>query len=291
MIKSLSPSALMTYEDQPHTFYLTRLAEPRMKREPQGLPAGMGSAFDVFIKLLLGKDMNILPELFRRLLKDTWDNEKREKYQNMPLQQAFYEMSVEEHNRNEVMSPAVMLAHTYYNSKIRKSTLWNDFEKHIRYNLCNIPLFMKLDGVVDVDLKQHIAPIDWKVMGYGSSMSVPKLWHKLEIPPSPAVTIGVTKEVSMEQINAKWATQLCTYGWGIGIPVGESFISYIHALVFHELSGTWRIAEYRGWITKEFQARLVQRYKDCWIGVHQVHPSSQLPRDVAEWFASKETWF
>lgn len=286
----LSYSSLSEFEVRPYTFYLTRMQEPLLEREPQGLAAAMGSAFDVYIKTMLAVERNEIATLFRRILADAREPEK---YKDMSFVDAFYQMSVEEQHREAVRQHGVLLAKQYYDTPLCKGTKWFDFERHetfILYGPYNVPLYMKLDAAVDLGLKLP-CPLDWKVKGYCTDTS-PTAGYKYLYDSSGLTTTPHERykpDMSMDSIDIKWAGQLATYGWGLGWPLGEPFLAVIDSPC--KRSGKWRIARYEAWITEEFQLKLAFRYREAWCKITTNEFSNGLNKNMAETLARLEDWY
>src|SRR5688572_5632699 len=77
MIRSISPSALASYEKDPEGYYLRYMADPRPPREPQAVPASAGSAFDAYVKSAL-IDRLTGEKCFPKLFEDQVEPQNRE---------------------------------------------------------------------------------------------------------------------------------------------------------------------------------------------------------------------
>jgi hypothetical protein len=306
--KYLSPSSLKTAMKQPYTFYLTRLVDDPIAREPQSLPGAMGSAFDVFVKLMLvvkGR-VDLKPyQLQTRLIDSCYDPTMRAEYAEMDLPTMFYKMSVEEQHRKAVKDDASALMVNYCKSSLFLDLAFHDIEIHRYFSVLGdnniiVPIFMKGDASVTVMTTKdnyEVVPLDWKVTGYGSKTGASptagykRIWsieNGLE-GPHP----DYTPDRSMALVDESWADQLCVYGWGMGRPIGLPFRAIIHQLVFRP-SG-WRIAEFDSWVTTETQLRLRDKFTVLWSDLQSGRFHSRVAafgsdRCFAEWYASTESW-
>ena len=275
----LSPSALMNYESMINTFYLTRLISEPMEREPQGMAAASGSAFDCLVKL--------------KMIEDKFSHKKK----HIPELKNSVEIPGDA-NKEEAFRAGETALKAYTNCGAFNINEFHDIELQLNGSLEGVPIFGKLDSSV-YDLrgdKIKIIPHDWKVQGYTSKSNVsPKkgyyrLWEGIR--PKPAHNL-YHPEIPFELIDPKWATQVCTYGWLLGYKVGEPFYARIDALLW----GSTKIrviAQYRGLISKEFQLDLIHRYKELWRKINDGSILNELASDIEDlvWIASKqERWF
>lgn len=74
----------------------------------------------------------------------------------------------------------------------------------------------------------------------------------------------------METYNTEWATQLATYGWLLGAPVGKELVVSVDQLACngskrtHSSHPTIRIAHHRIRISEKFQYEVMARYQKLW---------------------------
>lgn len=268
----ISPSALMQAETQPNTFYLTRLINDGIERDPQSLAASVGSAFDYYIKVQLMEDKfphkkSLLPKL-----KDGIENNNVEAHQAGKRALNYYKMGA--YDPEEI----------------------HDVEIHTNGSVNGVPLYGMLDASAwdkEYDLE---VPFDWKVSGYTSKTGIsPKqgyyrLWEGNR--PKGAHK-NYYKGMPFEVIDPKWALQLCTYGWITGIPLGTPFPARIDMLSWRKNSV--RTSKYRGIITEEFQEEIARKYTRLW---KELNDGTFIDRLVSKrefefvWYASlKESWF
>lgn len=287
----LSPSSLMLAEGCPNKFYMERLAETKAPREPQGPAAAAGSSFDAHIKAHLAKELGVESKIRDVMLKE---DESRAKYDSL-LDLLFYS-SVEEPLWGEVKAFGAETTRWYKSIPFVKETKWAGLEEHFNYTILThgVPLYMKLDASVSIG--QTTVPFDWKVKGYGSTNGAS---------PSPGYiylydnTKGIVSgahdlwhsAISMDSIDARWAAQLATYGWGLGRPIGSPFQAVIDCLVYRPTG--WRVARYIGWITQSFQKELVRRYSFIWEAIQNGSYTKGLIDDIVmvEYMAKSESWW
>lgn len=302
LVKYMSPSSLMQFEGQPYTFYTQRLLKIK-ERDPQGLAAGMGSSFDAQIKVMLCNMRNIDLGLIHQRVKDScYNEEERKAIEGMSAKDCMYHLSVEPHNRELVRMDGMQLAMQYMQSNTCINTNFVDFERHVWFDLwysgVKIPLFMKLDAVVsDLSGQTQGVPLDWKVTGYGSANGASPAQGYENIESLDTYAFGGHHDayytnIPMDLIDVKWASQLATYGWGIGWEIGKPFTSVIHCLCWRKTG--WRVARFYGIITSEFQHRLASRYVMAWKAIHSgafVRGLAAKDPDVACMLARAESWY
>lgn len=313
----LSPSSLNALEVNPNKFYMERMCPTPAAREPQGAAAGVGSAFDVYVKCdLINNRLHNLDVVFKRLLDDTRDSAKRTKYAEMTFKDAFLEASIEQQPLDSELAQQATLSHfdnsvqaglmiynLYKKSEIFKDTEYVDVEIHKYFTLLNenVPLFMKLDASVMLNhgslfkKDMRLSPHDWKVMGYGSKdgASPPPGYKSItsESGESKGCHANYAADMAWDTIDPKWATQIATYGWGLGIPPGKPFKSSIDAVIIRPTG--IRFARYEAWITAEFQKQLVDRYRQAWYSLQNGSFLNRICSEpkLVEYFATTEKWY
>lgn len=292
----LSPSSLKMFEHEPNKFYLTRMAPNPMPREPQSMAAAVGSAFDVMIKNYLLNSRKCMhqgaptkEEVHKRVLSGV--KADLDRISELPFMDAFFELSVEPHCREEAKGAGLKIAKFYVEQLPKFDLTFMNLEIHREFTLFNqgVPLFMKLDSSV-LDKSKEI-PFDWKVKGYSSDAS-PVAGYAM-IVGEDGVMKGAHEKfgLPMDQINEDWAMQLATYGWGLGKIPGEPFMAMIHSPVLR--STGMRIALYYAEITAEFQKKLIERYREAWHSIQSGKFVRSLgpDRGICEIAASTERWF
>lgn len=299
--KYLSPSSLSAIENMPNTFYLQRMAPNPYPYEPQSIPAAVGSAFDSIIKIDIVKKLGTIEKIRERLLKDALifvrDESEFTKadLETMSFEELIFNTSVEKRNREEACEMGKLLYDKYkYNGY--GSLEFVDVEIHRNFFILEsqVPIFMKLDSIVKDWDTGVSCPHDWKVSGYGSAAGIsPKPGYMMLY--DKGIPTGGHKEyrkdIPLDEIDKKWATQVCTYGWGIGIVPGTPFPAYIDMLCIRP--NNIRVARYRGIITKEFQEETLERYKRAWNSIMSGAFVLSLgeSRMMCEYTAQFESWW
>lgn len=294
----LSPSSLWAIENTPCKFYLERLLESPDEREPQGKPAAVGSAFDYFIKIHLAKKMNKLEDLRNTLMKGLYSDEQKLLYQGRSVQDMLWQMNVEPELRAEAAGAGKLLFDEYNKAMSLLSSglscwedRYSDIEIHREYNLrwkgMSIPLFGKGDACT-----KSLAPLDWKVKGYGSDASPTKGYYNIWKDGAwKGPHKDYCKDITMDFIDKNYASQLCTYGWMLGILPGTTFSAEIEQIIIR--GSSVKIALYRGVITRQFQFELAERYAQAWTSLRNGKFLERVPCDIdmLRILANREGWF
>jgi len=268
----LSPSALMASENMPNSFYLNRLIHNKMVREPQSLAAAVGSAFDFLIKSEL-----ILTQFTNK------------KHLLVDIKKGI------ETNQDEAFTAGKIALNAY--TKVIDLNIFHDVEIHKQVEIDGIPIMGKLDASISNPSIKYSFPFDWKVMGYTSKNPISplpfykRIWKGIR--PLPCHK-EYSKGIPFENINDKWALQLCTYGWMLGIPFSIEFPVYIDVILFINKI-IQSIVIYEGIITKKYQELVISRYKNLWHSIINGSFIQRLASSYDEdlvWIASKEEeWF
>jgi hypothetical protein len=123
------------------------------------------------------------------------------------------------------------------------------------------------------------APFDWKTTGYknpdGASIKpyYAQSWRS-GVPEGPHKDYLATR--GMHEIDDKWALQLCTYGWALGVPIGVEFLGVIDQIGIRQ-SGL-HVGRYIAPITREYQFLLLGRYSFAWEDLQSGRFISRLPK-------------
>lgn len=288
--KFLSPSAMSTWYEDRQEYYLKYLADDRPARLPQTQPMSVGSAFDGYVKSYLVK------RLF---------GEYREGFALDDILEA----QVEPHNRDWARI-AGKIAFDQYVASGALADLMLELEgcleeprfeftvsgnvEHAGY-VGGVPLL----GKPDIYFKTKEAArciYDWKVNGYcGKRPTSPKKgyikctdgWSSADYKPSRGtgyahkdahlMKVGgvvISLAHTMEEIDLKWAGQLCTYGWLLGEDVGADFIAGIDQLACKpnpEPGGEplIRVANHRLKISESFQFDVYKKYTHMWDRIQE----------------------
>lgn len=301
--RTLSYSALTTFESDAEEYFIRYLAENRASRMPQDQPASVGSAFDAYAKsslheALYGKGVDAQYEL-----------------------DALFTAQVEEHNRDWARVEGKYVFDCYRHSGaydtllalLQKSIEPPRFEFTVEADILGVPFLGKPDcrfvlpGPVSV---VH----DWKVNGYCGKASVSptkgymmcsdgevamKLNKKTsQYEPSPTksdkqahkqfVAVdchGFKIDAGyMEDINEGWADQLSLYGWALGEKISdEKVVLSVHQIVAKAMPDRrpqLRVAEYRCRVRNSYQALLAKRLVNCWQAVLSGHVLQDMSREM-----------
>jgi hypothetical protein len=245
-----------------------------LPREVQSLAAGVGSAFDFLVKTELVEKFHEKKGLVKKL---------------------FGQVDKENKDFHEAWEGGRKSMANYKSSGVFAfmKNGFTDVEKNIYGSVRGVPLY----GMLDAEYKG--VPFDWKVSGYTSKSGVsPKprfyrIWDNGM--PKPAHKKYEGADMPWEDIDEKWATQLCTYGWLIGKKIGEPFEAYIDMLCWGKERQKMRVAQYRGLITEEFQIEVRNKYVQIWKEINDGSFVQRLASDkiyaLIESEAINENWF
>lgn len=252
----LSPSSLMKSMKQPNTFYLERLIDCNFPRERQSTAAGVGTQFDYLIKKRIIEDPK-----FKYI--DGYDGsfESSKKKIDKLKEQVTCE--------DELLArKGGQLALDFYRDTEYMDNNFHRIELNLQKEIEGVPILGLPDATVlykDEDDFEWEVPFDWKVSGFTSKTGAsPKkgykrLWDGGRLKGSHK---AYHKEITFDEIDSSWATQLTTYGFLLGIPIGFSYKAYIDMLCYR--NGSFRIAKYEAWITSQMQRRILNNYKQIW---------------------------
>lgn len=249
--KYLSPSSLSNFEKMPYTSLLKKLlAEPLLEYEPQSMPASVGTAFDILVKEILIKHKKLESDL--------------------PVEKIYESLS--EENKTVSLEVGKEILYKYRESGLLRDVEWLAVEKHEKKTIQGVPILGQLDGVVTSKmLEKRPVPLDFKVMGFNTPTSPKKGFKRVFknqkwYPPHKLYEQEVSEKgfIACDLIDEAWATQFCTYGWLLGIPVGEEFPVYVHSPVFNGKDRNIIIADYEAVITKEFQQKTILKFIKTW---------------------------
>ena len=286
-LQYMSPSSLSNSEKQPNKFYLQRLVEDRLPRDPQGIPAAIGSAVDVLIKQRL-MDNGVRPEkraFVEDTLKDSVENEE------------FKEEAFEIAKRVTFNYAMEAIAQTDFRDiEIHENFLFNPL------NDGGIRLLGKLDCTYFDELMEVEAPHDLKCNGLNpanESTVSPKPGYYAQFKGRQQTKFGHKKyriDIPMEEIDYGWATQLCTYGWLMGLSpkLEDSFPCRIDQITKNK-AGEFLFTLFRGMITPRFQREVYDRYAAMWYDIECGHfvkrLASRYDRNAVFTMSTTESWF
>ena len=281
----ISPSSLMASETQPHTFALQRLTTDNpMPREPQGLAAAVGSAFDCYVKYEVAKRLSEKGDNHLGVL------EKRVKKYIHPSVPAMTGMSVEElqsldlmdfllttcvePQHNEVALPKGRTICDIYMRDIYHTTKYDQVEIDVTKSLGVVPVMGKLDFTCNLSdplakligwHNNHPVPADWKIVGgaTGKGAMKGKYYNRLDGGVSKGAHKLYRRDILMSEIDNRWATQLGTYGMLLGLKAPYPVV--IECGVVRNTG--IRFAKYIGWIDELFENDLLARYRTLWNSI------------------------
>lgn len=282
-IKYLSPSSYSEYLKRPNFFFLRRLTDVGMDKEPQNQAAANGSAFDCLVKQYL---------LEQELLKAVSDTSVKR------IQEL--EKSVEIVDPEAKELAWARAKHFFLHYKLhglpKLSVEFMDAELWKEFTFRDVKIFAKLDATCKYN--QKIVPFDWKLFGSESHSSPSQGYARI-------VDDGKLKpahkkhreDIAFEEIDETIAHQLCVYGWSLGFShkEWEEFPAVVHEVTITE-SKKVRIAELIGNITVNFQQKFYKELYECWREVNNANKiftriESQDFMSLNYWKALRESWF
>ncbi|MHC4121277.1 MAG: hypothetical protein ACYSWO_27700 [Planctomycetota bacterium] len=300
-IEKLSPTALHLWERDREDFYCQRLSDNRVKRDPQSPAMAVGSAFDAFVKCSLHH------HIFGHDADGVYD-----------LQRLF-----EEQVENKEIRPWAWEAGKYafdcyrtwgnYEDLLRE-LLQSEEEPRFEFSLNSVIGGVPLQGKPDLWYKRVVqVTYDWKVNNFCSkSAASPKkfykscrdCWGQCRGKPTrgggdPKSHKGY-KEIDhhghligghfMSEVDKKWADQISTYAWMLGVEVGdEDMVAGIDQLCCKPSPDPEenklpliRVAQHRCRISKVWQEQLLKRYQACWASLQSGHIFDDLTREESD---------
>ena len=290
--KYLSPSALSCWEENEDEYYLRYLSPNRPPKIKQTEAMSVGSGFDARVKDYLAE------KLFGKGVKPELEYDSQ------------FNSQVEPHNRDFSAKAGLVCFEAYKTSgalawllaKLQKADEVR-MESRTIAEVNGVPL----GGVPDLDFRigRYRIVFDWKVNGYCSqadktpaqgyaicrdgwigkasrSHGKPHGSYWMEFVEGVGDINSTPHLESLTGLGESgWATQLSTYAWVTGTPVGEEIIAFVDQLCCGK-NGI-RVASHRSRITGPYQEKRFQAYKNLWDVIHSEH----IFRDVSV-EASKE---
>lgn len=265
----LSPSSLSTFEKDPTSFYTTYIADRRLPREPQTAPMAVGSAFDAYVKSALYQD-------------HIGDGDASHTVEYL------FNRQVEPHGREQAAKDGMEVFNLYKKcgaydslSQMLKNTIGPPkFETEITGTIEGVPLLGRPD-LYFIHEKSARVIHDWKVNGFYSNTPPPPKPGYLKMFPGgnshpkamPAIHKGLftSQNHPLNLVDETWATQLCTYAWVLGEPIGGDFIVMIDQIVCDKITKVHRVARHSSIVTDKFQRKTIERYKRCWQAIESGH--------------------
>lgn len=289
MPKYLSPSALALFESNPQDYYLRYVTPFKPPSMLQTQPMSVGSAFDAYVKSYLHE------KIYGK------NHPESAKYELEALLKA----QVEPHNLDWARAAGQYVFEKYLKSgamadlmlELNKAVDEPRFEfevkgviegyrEGINAKKMGVPLLGKPD-IRFINSEGAHAIFDWKVNGFcGRSNTSPQAgyiecleencgyWMRKGPHKDAFITdfkgLRINTGSYFEMYDSSWATQLATYGWLMGEPVGVEGIIGVDQIVCNgakpDPSGypTIRIAKHRTRISERFQFEVMHRYQTLW---------------------------
>jgi len=284
----LSPTSLGIWKADREQYYLQYLSENRPPRPPQTEPMSVGSAFDAHVKsYLYGKDGPLC---------DVFDFT------------TLFEAQVDPANRDFALVAGKECMDVYRSSGALSALekliggAAPRFEFTVEGTVNGVPLLGKPDIYFTNDDGINIL-LDWKVNGYcgggrsptsgytelyyadgtrGGSHKKAQLF-KLGTAGHGGASLTVNGASTLDMVDKSWATQLATYGWLCGEPVGSDFVVALDQ-IYRTRGGGNRlaVATHRCYIGCDFQKTVISEYSTLW----EIINSGYIFRDMTK----EESW-
>jgi hypothetical protein len=266
----LSPSAFVLWKQNREEYIKKYIIEPAPPRFAQTVPMALGSSFDAFCKnelvrcvyggaaVALGTDYH-LETLFKK--------------------------QVDEEHQAWAWEAGGKLFLTYKDlgsfdellAEINMATVKPQFEVPLQAEINGVPL----KGYPDCfyRLPSTLVILDWKCNGYSGTRKMSPCKNYIRERPNGRShkNVSVITEHGIELQNEhcfsltdeKWASQMVIYGWMLGEPIGSQFPVQIEQMLM-EPDNT-RSVTYRGYVSKEFQTKLITELGEAWDVIKSGH--------------------
>lgn len=285
--KFLSPSAIDLFYSNRQEYYLKYLADKRPPRMPQTKPMSIGSAFDAYAKNYIVTNLfDAVPEGFE--FEEIF--EAQVETQNRIWAREHGKIAFDQYKQSGALSDLMIELERAQSTPRFEFTVEGELEASNEGITLPIPLLGKPDIYFVSHVGAHII-VDWKVNGYCSKNGVsPKKgyvkcrdgWTAEQAPHSrshntmhkdahPLMVGGLEVNIAqfLEDIDEKWATQLCIYAWLLGEEVGARFIICIEQLACKH--GMIRVASHRARSGEKFQLGLMMKIFKMWSALRKGH--------------------
>lgn len=278
----------MLYQRSPELWYLRYCADEQLPRTAQTKPASVGSAFDALIK----------SRLYRHYYHEVAVDHP---YSARTL----LAQQVEPQNRDWATAAAVHCLQQYEYSGAAADLLMTTLEPpEFEFKLKQVVTLDGVDvpiyGIPDMSFIYggYRVILDWKVMGFCAksqtspqpgylicrdgwnlAFRMPSRTHRQMHSAARRSRLGdmTISSQPFELSNPEWATQLTTYSWLLGEPVGSTnFIAAVEQLCGNPANNgsdfpDLRIASFRGQISSGFQETVIGQYSQCWVAYKSGH--------------------
>lgn len=292
-IQHLSPSGLKTFESDPNEYYLNYLTDNRPPRYPQTKAMSIGSAFDAYVKAYLHEKLFGVANDPKYGLKELFEAQVESPLRDWAWQHGSYVF--EQYKQSGALGDLMLELQGGTDPRFEfdvKGAV-NGYREGVERKLGSVILMGKPD-VTYINASGKLVVLDFKVNGYCSDSPPSPMPHYLKMRSAgktnhgshklaqPMMVDGMVINVAafLEHLNTEWATQLATYAWLCGQPIGSSFLVAIDQLVCDARMGDLpkiRVAEHRLRISADFQRKAFERYCYAWDVIHSDHFFRDLP--------------
>jgi hypothetical protein len=286
-IEYLSPSALSVFEKDPSEYYLRYLTENRPPRFPQNQPMAIGSSFDAYVKAWLHEKLFGKGNDPKFDLQTLFEAQVESQHRTWAWEHGKYVF--EQYKQTGALSDLMLELQAGTNPRFEfdvKGAV-NGYREGVEKRIGNVVLMGKPDATY-INSAGHLVVLDFKVNGYCSAQAPSPMPHYLKMRSAggtnhgshklcqPMMVDGTMINVAtyLEHLNKEWATQLSTYAWLCGQPVGSKFIVAIDQLCCDATKGDLpaiRVAEHRLRVSEIFQRQAFERYCNAWEIIHSDH--------------------
>lgn len=249
----LSPSSLSMFAGCQYKFYMMRMSGIDFQRKPQTDAMGLGTLFDIFVKIRLAEFLGINRPALQ--LDNLIKNVEPQNYKYMEHAKRLVVMYEEAGRIRELLKEGIDGLELE-----EKKTMWS------------VPILGKPDA------KAKGMPIDWKVSGFFAQIQPsPKKGYLQLIDLETGKDRGAHPKagLNMEEIDESWAAQLVTYAWLLNKPIIAPFIGAIETIIF--TGDKPRCAVYRAIIGEDFQRKLVTQFQETWDKIQKGEIEEPIP--------------
>lgn len=299
----ISPSGLKMFESNRDEFYMKYIARYKPPSIPQTKPMSVGSSFDAMAKAYINNTLAKGHELDPKYQLEALFEAQVEE-QNREWARPAGEHCYQQYCSSGAMA-ALMLeiaqgdAEPQYEFDVKGLVTSDDSTSSSSDKV--VPLAGKPDLYYKNKHNLHIIT-DWKVNGFcARSAASPKPgyimvrdgWknakpsrnnncaHK-DAMISTVKGVQVNLACNLEDVDRDWATQISCYAWLMGEEVGGQFLACIEQLSCSpsgvEDKPMVRVANFRSFISKQFQEEAYQRFYSCWCAIRTGNFYPELPR-------------
>lgn len=300
----MSPTSMSLFWSDRREYYLRYLAEDRPPKFIQTQPMSVGSAFDAYAKshihyVLFGNYGKGSAFKFEKIFEQQVDKENRD-WALIAGKDCW-----DQYQFAGALSDLIKV--------LQQSETDPRFEFTVNGTVGiegterSVPLLGKPDihiTLVDIDTGKVHVIIDWKVNGYCAMRAVSPVagyvmcrdgWNPNRGPASrtnnrahkDAQVIEIAGHrcnlaKPMELVRTDWATQISTYAWLLGVPVGDKFIAGIDQLACgpaEDGGRLIRVAQHRNLVGSNFQHEALNKYVEAWEVINSDHLFRDMSRE------------